>query len=287
VTAPLARLRHFTDPGCPFAFSAERQRMRLRWLFGDQLAWETHMVVLSEEASYDEALAERLASGMHRLAREYGMPIDWSPRRHTAPTVHACRAVVAVRLRWPEAEDAFLRHLRVLGMGGELLDDSDTLEIAAERAGLPVAELAAFAAEPEVQAALEADMEVARRPSAAAEAMDERLGGPADERRYTCPSYEIERIAAADGNGGGASRIDLPGFRPFEAYLTALANVAPELERRDDPAGPLAVLDWAPYPLATAEIAMVCDADVDDVRAELARSGARFEPVGGDGYWSS
>jgi 2-hydroxychromene-2-carboxylate isomerase len=287
VTAPLVQVRHFTDPGCPFAFSAERQRMRLRWLFGEQLAWETHMVVLSEEPSYDEALAERLAQGMHRLAREYGMPIDWSPRRHTAATVHGCRAVVAVRARWPEAEDAFLRHLRVLTMGGELLDDSDTFEIAAERSGLPIPELAAFAGEPSVQAALEADMEIARRPSAAAEAMDERLGGPAEERRYTCPSYEISRLAPVDGSAAGAARIDLPGFRPMEAYLTALANVAPELERRDDPAGPLDVLAWAPYPLATAEIAMVCDQPVDAVRSELARADARFLPVGGDGYWSA
>jgi hypothetical protein len=47
----------------------------------------------------------------------------------------------------------------------------------------------------------------------------------------------------------------------------------------------LDVLAWAPYPLATAEVAAVCDSDVPDVRLELARSGASFEPVGGDGYW--
>ena len=45
------RIRHFTDPGCPFAFSAERQRLRLEWLYGDQLRWSTHMVVLREESS--------------------------------------------------------------------------------------------------------------------------------------------------------------------------------------------------------------------------------------------
>jgi predicted DsbA family dithiol-disulfide isomerase len=280
------RLRHFTDPGCPYAFSAERQRMRLGWLFGDQIAWELHMVVLSTEPNYDFDMA-RLSENFRRLAHEYGMPIDWRERRYAAATVHACRAVVAVRLRWPEAEDAYLRELRVLAMAGELLDDSDTLEIAAERAGLPVRELSEFAATPEVQAALAGDMAAARSPSPAARAQDDRLGGPPEERRYTCPSYEIERVGPPADGTPDIARLDLPGFRPIEAYLAALANVAPELERRDDPDSPLEVLDWAPYPLATAEVAAVCDAGVDDVRAALARSGVAFTPVGADGYWST
>ncbi len=45
------------------------------------------------------------------------------------------------------------------------------------------------------------------------------------------------------------------------------------------------MLAWAGIPLATAEVAAVCDREIPDVRAELART-ARFEPVGGDGYWS-
>ncbi|MCU1500425.1 MAG: hypothetical protein JWM47_4378, partial [Acidimicrobiales bacterium] len=49
----------------------------------------------------------------------------------------------------------------------------------------------------------------------------------------------------------------------------------------------LEVLDWAPYPLATAEVAAVCERELDDVRAELARAGRAFQPVGGDGYWSA
>ena len=31
----------FTDPACPFAFSAEPVRRRLRWHYGDQLRWRT------------------------------------------------------------------------------------------------------------------------------------------------------------------------------------------------------------------------------------------------------
>ena len=39
-------------------------------------------------------------------------------------------------------------------------------------------------------------------------------------------------------------------------------------------------------PIATAEVAAVCDRDVADVRTELAPAGT-FLPVGGDGYWTA
>ena len=42
------RIVEFTDPGCPFAFSAEPHRLRLRWLFGEQIRWELRMVGLAE-----------------------------------------------------------------------------------------------------------------------------------------------------------------------------------------------------------------------------------------------
>jgi hypothetical protein len=215
----------------------------------------------------------------------YGMPIDWRVRVRVAPSVHACRAVVAVRLRWPEREAAMLRRLRVLNFAGELLDDSDTLELAAEQAGLPVAELARRAAAPEVEAALREDMRAARSPSPASRAQDYKLGGPEGERRYTCPSYELLRMTDPPADWPTARRVDLPGFRPVEAYEAALANLAPELARRPDPDTPAEVLAWAGMPLATAEVAAVMDREPADVRGELARC-ARFEPVGLDGYWS-
>lgn len=271
MTAPVA-IRHFTDPGCPYAFAAERQRHRLLWLYGDQIDWRLHLVVLREEKR-----EWRHSESYRRHYEQRGMPIDWRERPWLAATVHACRAVVAARLRWPERAGLLLRRLRVLAMAGHLLDDSDTLELAAEQAGLPVAEIAAYCAEAEVETALREDMRAARSPSPAARAQDYKLGGPPGERRYTCPSYELL---------AGEARVDLPGYRPIEAYETALANLDPSLARRPDPGPVEAVLAWAPYPLATAEVAAVCDRELPDVRVELARSGARFEPVGGDGYWS-
>ncbi len=49
---------HFTDPACPFAFSAEPIRLRLRWHYGDQLIWRTRMIVLTLETGEAEKLAQ-------------------------------------------------------------------------------------------------------------------------------------------------------------------------------------------------------------------------------------
>jgi len=86
----------------------------------------------------------------------------WPHEPGTDATIHACRAVVAAGLRWPDRQLALLEALQALSAAGEPLDDSDTLELAAERAGLPVAELAAYCADPAVEAALRADMDASR-----------------------------------------------------------------------------------------------------------------------------
>ena len=219
------RVALFIDPGCPVAFADEPRRRRLEWLHG--IEWDLRACVTREHREDAWTDGERFA----RLAADSGMPIDARDRVWGQATIHACRAVVAARLRWPDRAGALLRRLQVLIMAGALADDSDTLELAAAQAGLPVAEIAAFCAEPEVEAALRADM-------AAASA---------------CPSYDAPS--------------DLP--------------------RRPGPASAVEVLDWARHPLATAEVAAVCDRTIADVRAELTRAGARFEPLAGDGYWSA
>ena len=77
MTAPVL-IRHFTDPSCPWAFSAERQRLRLLWLYGEQIDWELHMVVLAQ-GRRDDFPADRVSAGRRHLQLLYGMPIDWRP----------------------------------------------------------------------------------------------------------------------------------------------------------------------------------------------------------------
>jgi hypothetical protein len=52
-----ARLRIdlFTDPACPFAFSHEPVRWRLRWLYGDALDWRPRMIGLADSVAEMEA----------------------------------------------------------------------------------------------------------------------------------------------------------------------------------------------------------------------------------------
>ena len=104
--------------------------------------------------------------------------------------------------------------------------------------------------------------------------------------RYTAPSLVFAR--------NGAS-VEAGGFQPFEAYDLALANLAPDLERR--PAAPDAASALAAFPdgLTTAEVASLLrpddlvDADRAAAETELlalvAAGQATREPMGQDAIW--
>jgi predicted DsbA family dithiol-disulfide isomerase len=276
----LVALEHFTDPTCPWAFSAERQRWRLRWLYGDQLAWTNRMVVLSEDPSELEAKfpPPQHAEALGRIQGMFGMPIDATERPRSAASAPACLATVAARLHAPARQEALLRALRVRIMGGELPDDDATLAGAAQDAGLDPGELQAWMGAEASVAALATDRAAARDPLPAARLLDHKLGGPPEERRYTCPSY----VATSEGTGPSVA----PGFQPVEAYEVLLANAAPGLERREEPSGVAEVLAWAGTPLATVEVAAVCGLEPGEAREALVAAGAVERPVGADGYWS-
>jgi len=260
----------FTDPACPFAFSAEPVRIRLRWHYGDGLRWTVRMIVLTRETGE----AEKLAEGAPTLQRVHGMPIDPRPYPRPASSEPACRAFVAAREHAPERAEALLRRLRVRVMTGGLVDDPELIAAAARDAGLDPGELARWTAGDAVGRALEADAAAARDPLPAARALDHKLGGPPGERRYTAPSYVI----------GDAV---VPGFNPVEAYETVIANLDPALPRRPRPQTAGELLGWAGMPLATAEVAAVMDTSRERAREALERAGARERPAGADAYWSA
>ena len=263
----------FTDPACPFAFSAEPVRMRLRWHYGNQFVWRTRMIVLTLEPGE----AERLAQGAPNLQRIYGMPIDPVPYARTASSEPACRAVVAARVNAPGTAERLLRRLRVRVMQQGLLDDPELIAAAARDAGLNPVELDEWCKRDDVEAELQADIEAARTPHPVARALDHKLGGPRSRRRYTAPSYELTR-------SDGAQAV-VPGFNPIEAYETAITNLVPELERRRKPRHAEEVLAWAGEPLATAEVALIMQLDPRDARAALSRV-ATPVAAGADFYWT-
>jgi predicted DsbA family dithiol-disulfide isomerase len=258
----------FTDPACPFAFSAEPVRQRLRWHYGDGLRWRTRMIVLTREPGE----AEKLAQGAPGLQRRFGMPIEPSPYPRPASSEPACRAFVAARRHAPEHAEALLRRLRMRVMAGGLLDDPELIAAAARDAGLDPAELALWSQAEDVAAELEADATAARSLSPAARAQDHKLSGPPGERRYSAPSYIIDGFV-------------IPGFNPVEVYEAAIANVDPALPRSHKPESVGRLLEWSDEPLATAEVALIMHTDIPSARAELSAV-ARFEPVGADGYWT-
>ncbi len=275
------RITEYTDPGCPWAYSAEPFRRRLSWLYGDQLEWRVRMVGLADSAEHYEQIGftpDVQASAHAKIAAEHRMPIDTRERPRMAATMPACRAVVAARRHAPEAERLLLRRLRIRAFSGGLLDDPKLIAGAARDAGLDPAELDRWAAEPETEAALREDMDAAREPMTAARVLDHKLANWSGGRRYTCPSYEISRP-------GDGVKIAVPGFQPFAVYDVVTANLVPGLERRPAPESVEEVLAWTGTPLATQEVAVVCDIPFDEARERLGRVAVE-QHVGFDGFWT-
>ncbi len=275
------RITEYTDPGCPWAYSAEPFRRRLSWLYGDAVEWRVRLVGLAESGDeYAERgfTPERQSKAFASIARDHGMPIDTSVRPRMAATIPACRAIVAARLHAPDRMRRLLRRLRVRHFAGQLLDDPETIAAAARDADIDPAELGGWTAGDDAEAALREDMAAARAPIDAARVLDEKLANWSGGRRYTCPSYEIERVS--DG-----VEIAVPGFQPFAVYDVVTANLVPGLERREPPGSVEEVLRWTGTPLATKEVAVVCDIAFAEAREKLGRVAVE-QHVGADGFWS-
>ena len=271
----------YTDPGCPFGFNAQRQEAQLLWHYGDALNVTRKMIVLSERSSsYEERglSREKVAANAIRLRKQYGMPMLTEPRERMASTRDACRAYVGARMHDRDRADVLLRALRRRAFSeGQELDDVATIRDAAGEVGIGAEALDAWLADDEVDAQLRHDMAETRDPLPEALAMAHRLSRSDGKFRYSTASAVYEQ---------GGRRVVMAGFQPFAVYEVAMANVAPEVQRRDAPESVQEVLEWATYPLATAEVAELRGTGVDAAREELERAGARFEPVAGDGYWS-
>ena len=113
----------------------------------------------------------------------------------------------------------------------------------------------------------------------AARVLDHKLANWSGGRRYTCPSYEVTRLA--DG-----VTIAVPGFQPFAVYDVLLANLVPGLDRREPPSSVEEVLEWTGTPLATKEVAVVCDIERAEARASGSAAWRVEQHVGADGFWT-
>lgn len=277
-----ARVTIYTDPGCPFGFSAQRQETQLLWHYGQALDVTRRMIVLREQSTSfaDSRLSrEMVAAGAKRLRALYGMPLLTDPPDHLYSTLEASCAYVGARMHDRDRADRLLRALRRRALSdGEPLDERDTIHGAARDAGVPSETVDGWLGDAEVRAALREDMAAARAPLPEALALRHRLSRSNGGLRYSTASAVFEH---------GQRRIVMPGLQPFAVYEVAIANVAPALERRPPPQTVNEILAWAPSPLATAEVAELRGIGIDEARAELQQAEAHLSPAAGDGYWSS
>lgn len=283
---------HFTDPGCPWAYSARPAHARLAWRFGDQIEWRLIMIGLSETT---EAYVKRgytpagNTAGWRVFHARFGMPFAFMVKERVAATSRACRAVVAARRESPElAEAAFaaLQRLHFTSLG--LLDDDADIERAlAAVDGLDAAAVVASIESPEVVADYAADRAAARAAEGSPTHAQGRFATSDGPVRYTAPSVIFEH---ADGR-----RLEVGGFQPFEAHDTALANLDTGLDRRPPPSDAVEALSAFPLGLSTAELAAVLrpsdlvDADIAATQGQLAALAGEgrvvCEPLAGDAIW--
>jgi protein-disulfide isomerase-like protein with CxxC motif len=282
---------HFTDPGCPWAYSAGPAHATLRWRYGDQLRWTLVMIGLTEEAAQYTARGytpTRSALGYERF-RRFSMPFQITPKPRLSATSPACRAIVATRLVAPELEDAALRALQFAQFTTTgTLDDPDTLRSAlATVEGLDAEAVVGRIDDPQVMEAYEADRAAARTAAGSPTEFQGRAANTDGAVRYTAPSLIFE--------APGGLRLEAGGFQPIEAYDVVIANLDATLERRPPAQNPVEVLSAFPYALTTAEVAAVIAEHLavpDLAGAEAALITAtgdglvRRRPVGDGSLWS-
>lgn len=271
----------YTDPGCPWGFNAQRQELQLAWHYGAGAEIARKMIVLNERrSSFEErGLSREMITGnVERLRSTYGMPMRSEPPNHLVATIRACRAYVGARIHHPERANLLLRCLRRRAFSeGEPLDEDETIHAAGADADIGAGVIDGWLADDGIERALRQDMADTRAPLPEALALPHRLSRSDSRLRYSTASAVFE---CAD------RRVVMPGFQPFAVYEVAVANVAPHLERRPAPQSVEEVLSWAPYPLATAEVAELRGISLDHARRELREAGAELREAASDGYWA-
>src|SRR4051795_11653410 len=286
---PAVEITHFSDPGCPWAWSASPALSTLVWRYQDQLAWRHVMIGLTESGSVYEGRGytpARSARG-YRSFRHRGMPFATTPRERIHGTWPMCRIVVAARLLAPEREWAVFRALQFAQFTSTLpLEDPEALKQAiAWVPGVDPEAIADAAHGDDVARAFEADRDEAR---SAAGSPTEFQGKSADydgRVRYTAPSV---RFTAGDRT------LEAGGFQSIEAYDVLIANLDPTLERRAPAEGAGETLPEFPDGLTTAEVAAIMTPNnaapdlgaAEDSLITLAGDGqAERHPFGHDALW--
>jgi protein-disulfide isomerase-like protein with CxxC motif len=285
------QLTHFSDPGCPWAWSAGPALATLRWRYGDQLNWQYVMIGLSETREQYERrgyTGERQARG-YRSFRRRGMPFATAPRERMHGTWPMCRTVVATRRVAPDREWAVFRALQFAQFTSTLsLDETDAIRAAIDWVpGLDADAVMAAALEPETEELFAGDRALARSAAGGPTEFQGRSATtPEGEVRFTAPSVIF---TTSDGRS-----LECGGFQPLEAYDVCIANLDPTLHRREPAEDVAEVLAEFPDGLTTFEVATVMCAhlgfpereEIEDALIGLVAGGdATRLSFGNDALW--
>jgi protein-disulfide isomerase-like protein with CxxC motif len=285
------QVTHFSDPGCPWAWSAGPAFATLQWRYGDQLDWRLVLIGLSEtRENYERRgyTGERQARG-YRSFRRRGMPFATTPRERMHGTWPMCRVVVATRRLAPDREWAVFRALQFAQFtSARALDEPAEIEKAlAWLPGIDAAALVAASLEPETEQLFAADRALARSAAGGPTEFQGRSATtPEGVVRFTAPSLVFE---TADGRS-----LEAGGFQPLEAYDVCIANLDTSLTRREPAEDVAEVLDAFPDGLTTAEVAAVMcehlqppalDAAEDALISAVAAGSAERLAFGNDALW--
>jgi 2-hydroxychromene-2-carboxylate isomerase len=280
----------YSDPACPWAYSATPALAVLRWRYREQLDWRLVTIGLREDTTSLAAhgyTPARQAMGARSFRDRFGMPFATEPPSRLAATGRACRAVVATRLAHPGREFAALRALAFARFNTNLLLDEDDAIATALAAveGIDVASIVAALDSAEVTEAYETDRTQARSAAGGPTEFQGKAAVSDGAVRYTAPSVVFE---------AGARRMEAGGFQPVEAYDVIIANLDVNLERVAPPQGPSELLEYFTDGLCTQEVAALLAGnlvDPDRVAAEqalielVADGRATREPLGNDAIW--
>jgi 2-hydroxychromene-2-carboxylate isomerase len=281
---------HFTDPGCPWAYSASPELAVLRWRYGDQLDWRLVAIGLAETASQYEARGYTpVASAQSRLRfRRFGMPLTAEVRMRLMGTARGCRAIVATRLLHPGREDAVFRALQFGWFTSDaLMDTVAGIEAALARVeGIDVDAVLRAIESDAVTEAYEADRAEARTAAGTPTEWQGKSAATDGPVRYTAPSLVFR---AGDGRC-----LEAGGFQSLEAYDVCLANLDTSLVRRPPAESAAAAVAAFPDGLTTEEVTAIVTPDLERrrrgrVEAELLEAVGQGvvarEPLGDDALW--
>mgnify|MGYP001124158810 CR=1 FL=1 len=282
-------MTHFSDPGCPWAWSASPAIAALRWRYGDQLEWRLVMIGLTENGAVYEKRGdtpERQALGYRRF-RERGMPFTTEPRERIHGTWPMCRVVVATRRLAPEHEYAVFRALQFAQFTStRFLEDPDQLRDAiAWVPGIDPDAIIKAAGESETERLFERDRDEARTAAGGPTEFQGKAANTDGRVRFTAPSLRFSN---------GTMTLEAGGFQSLEAYDVCIANLDTSLSRREPAKDAAEVLPEFPEGLTTAEVAQIMTEDkytwdldaAEDALIALAASGrAKRLPFGHDALW--